>query len=248
MRRSRLRAILGRTQVLRTRLIIIASVLALLCVVACNSDEPTQTPESDENQAPQRPTVEVVTPTPSSTPAPTIAPTPTPTVIPTQTTTAVPIPPIILPPSPTPRPTAAPDPSAPTATPWPDIGSQLPTPRVDPHSLLLDDGRVLFAGGTLILFADDGQVSDLRPHPFLEIYDPESESWNLVDVSVAPLADGNVLVLALQQQEDEDISSGRAAWRMTTVRCRCIQPSCSMWRRPPCPRSRQRRFRGAIQA
>ena len=174
-----------------------------MLLTACSGDEPTQTPESDESQPTSAPavTVELPTPTPST------APTPTPIVTPTFIPVDLP-----LPPTATPRPTPTLDPNVPSATPLPDIGSQLPTPRVDPHSLLLDDGRVLFAGGTLILFADDGQVSDLRPNPFLEIYDPESESWslvqpvkwNLVDVSVTPLTDGNVLVLALQQQEDED--------------------------------------------
>ena len=202
VQRSRLRAILGRTQVLRTRLIIIASALALLCVAACSNEEPTQTSTSNEIQPTSAPAVTVELPTPTPTPAPTGTPTPTPIAF------SVTLP---LPPTRTPQPTPTPDPNAPTAPPLPDIESMLPTPRIKPQSLLLDDGRVLFTGGTLILLADTGQIEDLLPHPFLEIYDPATRAWslvqplnwNLVDVSVAPLHDGNLLVLALQKPEDE---------------------------------------------
>ena len=176
-------------------LLIVAAALGLMLVAACSGDETTQSSLPGDGQRVTAPDVIVLPPTPTPTPTPTFIP----LGLPLPTATA------------TPRPVSTPVPDPPAATPLPDIGSDLPTPRMHSQSLLLDDGRVLFSGGFLIEFADDGQISDLRPHPFLEIYDPESESWSLVqpidwnpiEVHATLLANGNVLILALEQPEDE---------------------------------------------
>ena len=181
--------------------------LALLCVAACSSDEPTQTPESNQSQPSPGPTVEIVTPTPS--PAPTGTPTPTPIVIPTptaQTTQAA-----------TPSPTAVPT--------WDDYGIEAleqlscetwdgvrdataivpaelyPIHRLYHTASVADNGRIVMGSG----FSGAPYESGVFPldHPVVDVYNPATDSWCsvitadkysfLVDSVV--LSDGSFLLL-----------------------------------------------------
>ncbi len=192
---------------LRPVLIVVAA-LALMLIAACSGDEATQTSLPGDGQRLSAPTVTVLPPTPT--------PTPTPTFIPLG---------LPLPPTATPRPTPTPDPNAPMATPLPtpsleerleELGAQLPTPRINHQAFVLNDGRILFAAGQLPVVANNGLIIT-EPHPLLELYDPESDEWSLMEVFEPPLiflklvqlGNGDVLIHGLEQvaTQAESISS-----------------------------------------
>ena len=217
-----------------TRIALAIVVLAALAalITACNSNEPTQTPTSNEGQWPSAPTVTVELPTPTprpaptstlsltSTPTPSAAPTPTPSLTPTPTPSPAPTPtevPVLPPPTATSSPTATPNPSTPTPAPTPivderrqEIEAQLPTPRLNHQTFTLNDGRILFAGGQLPIVVNNGVILS-RPHPYLEVYDPESDEWSLADLVEPPLTflttaqldNGDVLIQGLEVAADQ---------------------------------------------
>ena len=143
--------------------LILAVAMTAALLAACGGDEPTPEATPGERIAP--PTIDIATPPP--TPTPTAATSaPAPTLVPFEPTAE---------PSPTPTP-------APTPIPQEfidEIEAQLPTPRMDHQGFILDDGRVLYAGGTLPTVANNGLIIG-QPHPTLEIYDPATEEWSLV--------------------------------------------------------------------
>ena len=188
--------------------VIAIAVAAILLGAACSDETPTTSSDGEE-AADQSPTAEVFAPTPSPTPTTIPSPTSTPTPTPTSFSVALP-----LPPTATPRPTSTPEPT-PTPLELADVEAQLeaqlPTARLHGQALLLEDGRVLIAGGNLPTVANQGLIiSDA--HPFLEVYDPEPTTWHLVrpldvglqDVRVSLLPDGNVLVFALRKPHGEE--------------------------------------------
>ena len=181
-----------------TRLIgtaIIASALAaLLLVAACSGDESTPTASSGgDGAASQLPTGEALTPTPSPTPTAIPSPTFTPTPTPISFSVALP-----LPPTATPRPTATPGPT-PTAKELDELKavleSELPTLRMLHETVVLNDGRILFAGGELPTVANNGLIIS-EPHPLFEVYDPVAEDWSLAHLFDAALVFPRLLKLS----------------------------------------------------
>ena len=178
----------------RPVLILAVATIAVL-LAACGGDEPSPEATPGERIAP--PTVVISTPSPTPTPVVTVASAPVSTLVPFQPTAT---------PSPTPTP-------APTAIPQElidELEAQLPTPRMNHEGFILNDGRVLFAGGTLPTVANNGLIIG-QPNPFLEIYDPATEEWSLVlpidlglvGVDAVALSDGSVLVFSLRKPEYE---------------------------------------------
>lgn len=180
-------------------------VTAVVFVAACSDEAATPTASSVSDEAGGRePTVEIFTPTPSPMPTATPAPTFTPTPTPISFSVAVP-----LPPTATPRPTSTPDPDAPAR--YLEellslVEEQLPTTRLHPQSFLLDDGRILFAGGLLPTVGNNGLFFG-GPNPSIETYDPGSDSWSLLDpiepfidfINAVKLANGDILILGIEQ-------------------------------------------------
>ena len=174
--------------------VILAVAMTATLLAACGGDEPTLEATLGERIAP--PTIDTATPPPTPTPIAATS-TPAPTPAPFEPTAE---------PSPTPTP-------APTPIPQElidEMEAQLPTPRMDHQGFILDDGRVLYSGGTLPTVANNGLIIG-QPHPTLEIYDPATEKWSLVlpidtglvDVNTVFLSDGTILVFSLQKPEYE---------------------------------------------
>ena len=215
-----------KTKWLRLAPLIALGALAVMLLAACSSDEPTQTPESNEGQASPSPTVQVPTTTPSPTPAPIPTPTVTPTFIPVD---------LPLPPTATPRPTPTLDPNVPSATPLPDgltqetlekIFCQLSASggvtedEIDPQfyrfrrfdhvASLLDDGRIIMGGGLT------GNVNNyfIIPdwHPTVDVYDPKQAAWCTVPLPIGlkfnnefvPLSDGSLLMVGISWPDEQN--------------------------------------------
>ena len=223
----------SRTQFLarKTKWLWLAPLIALgaitiMLLTACSSDKPTQTPESDENQATSAPAVTVELPTPTPTPAPIPTPTVTPTFIPVD---------LPLPPTATPRPTPTLDPNVPSATPLPDgltqetlekifcqlsasggvtedeIGPQFyPFRRFDHVASLLDDGRIIMGGG----FTGNANNNFIIPdwHPTVDVYDPKQAAWCMVPLPIGlkfnnefvPLSDGSLLMVGISWPDEQN--------------------------------------------
>ena len=218
---SRTRLLARKTKWLRLAPLIALGAITIMLLTACTSDEPTQTPESDENQATSAPAVTVELPTPTPTPAPI----PTPTVTPTHTPA-----PLV-----TPSPTAVPT--------WDDYGSEAleqlscetwdgvrdataivpaelyPLNRNYHTASLLDNGRILMGSGYSGA-PYEGGVFPLD-NPFIDVYDPATDSWCslitadkyrfLVD-SIA-LNDGSLLLLGWRSRAIEEDGDGPRAVR-----------------------------------
>ncbi len=194
--------------------IIAIAVAAILLGTACSDETPT-TGSDGEEAADQSPTAEVFAPTPSPTPTTIPLPTFTPTPTPISFSVALP-----LPPTATPRPTSTPDPDA--AEKYIEelltlVEEQLPTTRLYPKSFVLDDGRIVFAGGLLPTVGNNGLFFG-GPHPFIEVYDSGADSWSLLDpivpllsfVDAVMLANGDILILGIEEVEaasEEDVES-----------------------------------------
>ena len=175
----------------------------VMLVAACSNEDVT--PTASSGTAGETPTLEAFVPTPS--PAPTVV---VPSPIPTPTSFSVSVP---LPPTSTPRPTATPDPEA-SAKYIEElltlIEDELPTTRLYPQSFVLDDGRILFAGGVLPTVGNQGLYFG-GPHPFIEVYNPVTDSWSLEDpimpllafVKAVKLADGSILILGIEETQTE---------------------------------------------
>lgn len=184
--------------------IIALALVTMLLVVACRDEAATPTASTgSDGAADQAPTVENFAPTATVVVPP---PTPTPTVAPFDVS-------VPLPPTATPRPTSTPDPDAAEkyiAELLTLIGDELPTTRLYPQSFILDDGRILFAGGFLPTVGNQGLFFG-GPHPFIEVYDPETDSWSLLDpivpllnfVNAVMLANGDILILGIEETEAE---------------------------------------------
>ena len=188
--------------------VIFALALAALLLIAACSDEDATPGSGRDEAADQSPTLEAFVPTPS--PAPTVAPSATPIPTPTPASFSVSVP---LPPTATPRPTATPDPEA-SAKYIEElltlVEDELPTTRIGHQALTLRDGRVVFIGGTLPTVGNQGLFFG-GPHPFVEIYDPATDSWSLEDpimpllgfVKAVKLADGSILILGIEETQAE---------------------------------------------
>ena len=239
---SRTRLLARKTKWLRLAPLIALGAITIMLLTACSSDEPTQTPESDESQASPSPTVQV----PITTPSPTPAPIPTPTVTPTHTPA-----PLV-----TPSPTAAPT--------WDNYGledlqklncdtwdgtrdsteflpSELYPLNRNYHSAsLLDNGRILMGSGLSgapyegVIFPSD--------HLTVDVYDPSTGSWCsvitrdkysfLVDSVV--LSDGSLLLLGWTPREPRVEAQGPRGVRFEadTLTLRDIAPPTISRRNP----------------
>ena len=161
-------------------------------------------------------------PTPISAPQTSTSPPPTPaapdTPTPVRSVPHIPIPtriPTIPRPlptrTPTPDPTSTPVPTpAPTSTPVPEgitiaeIGPSMDVPVCSHTGILLDDGRVLVAGG----FTGVANNNFIVPLDFgpVQVYSPVSEEWTLIDpvegpglfYSAVKLPDGKVIFVGLE--------------------------------------------------
>ena len=86
----------------------------------------------------------------------------------------------------------------------------MPTTRLYPQTFVLNDGRILLAGGVLPTVGNNGLYFG-GPHPFIEVYDPVLDSWSLLDpiepplsfVKAVKLANGDVLITGIDSFESE---------------------------------------------
>ena len=212
----------------------LACLLAIALVAACDGDSTSSLAPTPTVAAPViTPTLVPATPTPRPTMAPAPAsniPFPTPAASPTQAPTPTMAPPQA---SNTPLPTVALTPSqavqtendagtSPSSTPAPEPtitaalleqhrenSRELLYPRFDHDAALLDDGRVLLGGGHTAI--GDYYVINPTPLGLVEIYDPESDVWTVIDPVQGPgamyslfrLPDGRLLALGVAASKDE---------------------------------------------
>ena len=173
--------------------------LLILSITACaggpTSPEQSATPVAIPAASP----TPTAAPTPNPTATPTQTPTPTPTATPTPTTAPTP-----MPPTSTPVPTQT---AAPTVTPTLIPDWFLSSPRFGHQALLLDDGRVLVAGGSAGI-ANNNVIISL-PLNTIEVYDPDVEMWSTIELaedvasihSAVKLPDGRALLVGLKANE-----------------------------------------------
>ena len=210
-----------------------ACLFAVYVVAACGGDSPpaatptlniagTSAPTPAPGTPTPRPTMAPVPATdiPFPTPAASLTQAPAPTTAPPQASNT-PLPTVVRTPSQAVQPVNG-APTSPSSTPPPvptytaalleqhrENSRELLFPRFDHDAALLDDGRVLLGGGHTA-FANNNVIVP-SPLGLVELYDPESDVWTVIDPVQGPgamyslfrLPDGRLLALGVAASKDE---------------------------------------------